>query len=439
MTTMERQASGTVHALDGMVMSHELEEALAMGVAQSKDSRVMTAERRQEYVLTLCRALKLNPLTNPVQFIVLNGREVLYLTRTATDQLAAMHSLNRRTIRGPEIMDVCGVKVAICVVEVTLPNGRSETATATLPVIDHVNLYMKLETKAKRRGTLSILGLGVLAEDELETIPDSVKGVPLTITPEPVASARRPTYPAAPGTSPTQPAPAADPLAAALADVSSERPASLRSLARDAVADAPTGDTLVDDVVAQASRCETATAAVDLWRTARVDLATDPKGAATAWDAVWKRVAELQRSTEKAAKQWIKRALLETDGPKPDGTSGPTKPRSARETTATGNGAANDSASTAGAVACVREPAWAQSPALLRQHLAGKTCIAMLRNSAMAHARELTDDAQRLYAERYRELAYNAADDTRPVPSSALATVRGWIGEAVRNDLRRAA
>lgn len=188
MTTMERQTSNTVHALDGAIVSPELEAALARGVAATKDSRAMTAAERQEYVTTICRALRLNPLTNPVQFITLNGREVLYVTRTATDQLAAMHCLNRRTIRGPEIMDVCGVKIAICVVEVTLPNGRSETATATLPVADHANLFMKLETKAKRRGTLSILGLGMLAEDELETIPDSVKGVPLTITP--------PAYPA---------------------------------------------------------------------------------------------------------------------------------------------------------------------------------------------------------------------------------------------------
>ena len=38
-----------------------------------------------------------------------------------------------------------------------------------------MNVLMKCETKAKRRATLSILGLGVLDEMELETIPANVQ------------------------------------------------------------------------------------------------------------------------------------------------------------------------------------------------------------------------------------------------------------------------
>jgi len=172
MTTQRPQAQTTYHtALDDIEISADVESAIAQMQASGKDTGSLTAQQRAGYVTALCRALRLNPLTSPVQFIRLNGKEVLYVTRTATDQLAAIHGLNRKTVRGPEIVDIAGTKIAICAVEVTLPNGRSETATATLPVADPAMLYMKLETKAKRRGTLAILGLGLLAEEEAESIP----------------------------------------------------------------------------------------------------------------------------------------------------------------------------------------------------------------------------------------------------------------------------
>ena len=124
----------------------------------------------------VCEQHGLNPLSQPFAFLRLNGKEVLYATRGATDQLAAMHRLTRKIVDGPKVVDIAGTKVALCVAEATHPNGRSETATATLPLVDPVNLFMKLETKAKRRVTLSILGLGVLDEQELDTIPEAVKG-----------------------------------------------------------------------------------------------------------------------------------------------------------------------------------------------------------------------------------------------------------------------
>jgi len=171
MTTQHAPQNTYRTALDDIEISADVESAIAQMQASGKDTGSLTAQQRAGYVTALCRALRLNPLTSPVQFIKLNGKEVLYVTRTATDQLAAIHGLNRKTVRGPEIVDIAGTKIAICAVEVTLPNGRSETATATLPVADPAMLYMKLETKAKRRGTLAILGLGLLAEEEAESIP----------------------------------------------------------------------------------------------------------------------------------------------------------------------------------------------------------------------------------------------------------------------------
>jgi hypothetical protein len=139
------------------------------------DISALSPEHRVRFYVQTCEGLGLNPHSQPFAFLKLNGKEVMYATRGATDQLAAMHRINRRIIDGPKIVDIAGAKVAYCVAEATHPNGRTETATATLPVSDPPNLYMKLETKAKRRVTLSILGLGLLDETEVDSIPGAVR------------------------------------------------------------------------------------------------------------------------------------------------------------------------------------------------------------------------------------------------------------------------
>jgi hypothetical protein len=57
-----------------------------------------------------------------------------------------------------------------------LANGRTDESTGAVPIKGvHgealANAFLKAETKAKRRVTLSICGLGLLDETELETIP----------------------------------------------------------------------------------------------------------------------------------------------------------------------------------------------------------------------------------------------------------------------------
>ncbi len=148
-------------------------------VVRGDISQLSTADRSQ-YYLRMCASLGLNPTTQPLAFLKLNGKDVLYVTRSATDQLAAMHRVNREIIDGPKVIDLGGTKAVYAVCRATLPNGRVETATAAIPAMDLINAVMKVETKAKRRATLSILGLGVsLDESELDTIAASARGEPV--------------------------------------------------------------------------------------------------------------------------------------------------------------------------------------------------------------------------------------------------------------------
>ena len=182
-------------------------------VVRGDISQLSTADRSQ-YYLRMCASLGLNPTTQPLAFLKLNGKEVLYATRGATDQLAAMHRLNREIIDGPRVIDLAGTKLVYAVCRATHPNGRVETAVATVPFVDPVNVLMKAETKCKRRATLSILGLGLLDEMEIETIAASARGesapaaLPAPAVPAAITAAITAAAPAAPA-APPAPAPIA--------------------------------------------------------------------------------------------------------------------------------------------------------------------------------------------------------------------------------------
>ena len=139
------------------------------------DISALTQQERAAYYLQICRSLGLNPAAQPLTPLRLIGKEILYASRGATDQLAAQHGINREIIDGPKMIDLAGTKLVYAVCRATHPSGRSETAVATVPLQDPANVLMKAETKAKRRATLSILGLGMLDETEIETIPAAAK------------------------------------------------------------------------------------------------------------------------------------------------------------------------------------------------------------------------------------------------------------------------
>ena len=213
MTTSKQTTTQTTtregYALEDLDIAPGVLGVLAEMEAARQDSRSLGPEDRAAYVAAICKSLRLNPLTRPVQFLALQGREVLYLTRGATDQLAARHNLNRETLEGPDFRTMENVKVAYCKVKVTLPSGRYEEATATLKMTSPADDLMKVETKAKRRATLSILGVGVLSEEEAESIPASERADARREQPRPQPSAV--TLPRDNGPSPSQAAAAQPP------------------------------------------------------------------------------------------------------------------------------------------------------------------------------------------------------------------------------------
>lgn len=135
-------------------------------------SKLSTAERLSYYQRT-CESLGLNPLTKPFAYLSLSGKTVLYATKDCTEQLRKIHSISV-TIAAREVVEGCYVVTA----HAKMPNGREDESIGAVPIDGlkgeaRSNAMMKGETKAKRRVTLSICGLGLLDETEVESIPSA--------------------------------------------------------------------------------------------------------------------------------------------------------------------------------------------------------------------------------------------------------------------------
>lgn len=156
-------------------MSNELTTTVSPEIIQKLvlqgDLASMLPAQKLEYYNKFCMALGLNPLTQPFQIIKFQGKEKLYATKDCTEQL--------RKIHGVGITDISSIQlngVFIVTAKAIDKTGKLDAATGAVNIEglkgeNLANALMKAETKAKRRVTLSICGLGILDESELDTMP----------------------------------------------------------------------------------------------------------------------------------------------------------------------------------------------------------------------------------------------------------------------------
>lgn len=143
------------------------------------DLSSLTSEQRSNYYLKVCESVGLNMLTKPFEYITLNGKLTFYALRSCTDQLRSIHKVSVEDMAETE-------REGVFIVTAKVRNGEGRTDIAKGAVNIKglsgealANALMKAETKAKRRATLSICGLGMLDETEVETIPGVVTGEPV--------------------------------------------------------------------------------------------------------------------------------------------------------------------------------------------------------------------------------------------------------------------
>lgn len=141
----------------------------------SGDCSKMTSEQKIQYMAYRCKSLDIDLAEKPFEYIKLNGKEVLYATKACTDALCRTRKIRREVSSRDKIEDIYMV-----VARATDDTGRYDESIGAVSISNLrgdalANAIMKAETKAKRRAVLSLCGLGMLDETELETIKDTNK------------------------------------------------------------------------------------------------------------------------------------------------------------------------------------------------------------------------------------------------------------------------
>lgn len=165
----------TMTTANGSPSGEIIERVVAHG-----DLEALKPIERAHYYSQVCESLGLNPLTRPFAFIKLNGKLTLYALRDTTDQLRKIHRVSVQMAKRERTDDM-----VIVTARASMPDGRVDESTGVVSIAglrgeNLANALMKAETKAKRRVTLSICGLGWLDETEVADVKGA-KRVDVTV------------------------------------------------------------------------------------------------------------------------------------------------------------------------------------------------------------------------------------------------------------------
>lgn len=126
-----------------------------------------------------CSSLGLNPLTSPFGYVEFRGGKLsFYALKNCTDQLRQIHNISIEITSKSKVDDL----YVVCA-KASHASGRVDEDMGAVSITNLkgealANAMLKAITKAKRRVTLSICGLGMLDETEVESIQDaSIKNI----------------------------------------------------------------------------------------------------------------------------------------------------------------------------------------------------------------------------------------------------------------------
>jgi hypothetical protein len=163
---LKKQEAAELQTLDANIIS---------SIVINGDISKLSPQQKVEYYRSFCERLGLDPISQPFKLLRLNGKEVLYCDRSGAQQLNKLHKVSHRIVNR-ETINGCFAVTA----QASTPDGRVTESIGAVNVEGlkgeaFCNALMKAETKAKRRATLDLLGLGILDESETDSIPGAVR------------------------------------------------------------------------------------------------------------------------------------------------------------------------------------------------------------------------------------------------------------------------
>ena len=153
------------------INQHDIAAAAMERVMILGDLSVLSVADRAAYYMRVCESVGLNPLTRPFEYIKLNNKLTLYAKRDCADQLRRLRGVNIKILDRKLSEGLLSIHVQATDKDGRIDEDYGVVAVGSLAGEALANLSMKAVTKAKRRVTLSICGLGLLDETEVVTIP----------------------------------------------------------------------------------------------------------------------------------------------------------------------------------------------------------------------------------------------------------------------------
>lgn len=151
----------------------QLSSEVMSSVVLNGDVSKLKPEQKVAFYIELCKRVGIDPATQPFKLLKLNGKELFYADKSATQQLSKLHNISHEIVKRERVEDVYVVTVRATM------NGRYTDEDGAVTIGNSkgdalANALMKATTKAKRRAVLALTGLGMLDESEIETIPNAV-------------------------------------------------------------------------------------------------------------------------------------------------------------------------------------------------------------------------------------------------------------------------
>lgn len=153
----------------------ELSRGTLEGIVLGSDLSRLTPSQKIEYITGLCQRLGLDPATQPLKIMRLNGREIAYADRGCASQLNRLHGISHQITHQERVDDVFIVSDRATDAGGRFTEEMGVVAIGGLKGEALANALMKARTKAMRRATLTHVGLGLLDEEEVKTIPNAVQ------------------------------------------------------------------------------------------------------------------------------------------------------------------------------------------------------------------------------------------------------------------------
>lgn len=156
----------------------ELDPEIISNLVLNGDLSKLNPSQKVQYYSAMCNRIGLDPATQPFKLMKLQGKEVMYCDRSGAAQLNKVHKISHQRTSTETVNDVFIVYMKAIMADGRFTESSGAVSIRGLSGDSLANAIMKAETKAKRRSTLDIVGLGILDETELETIP-AVRVVPV--------------------------------------------------------------------------------------------------------------------------------------------------------------------------------------------------------------------------------------------------------------------